>query len=359
MKHVLFATLIISLLSTGCRSVAVQPVDYTFKAPLTTIPLGLPAVTDHRREFAPLFCRALQQYPGDGTSSDCRTYLQIDANAAPAEPLPPLPPLGDKYRVIVVAGIFSACLPKEASMFKQGLEALVKDGMKSADEIPTSASGGSAPNAKMIADYIRQHRDPDRPFIAVGYSQGAVDLLQAYVDDPDVRSSVAAVITIAGAVGGSRLPDALPKDFITALGALHLNLPQCTIANLNDGINTLRRETRINFLIDHAAGLPRAYSVAAVSTYQTTSKVLQNSWKQLSTYSIDQDSQVIRDDAAVPGGAFLGTALGDHWAVALPFSEVHNPLFDAVIDRNRFPRTALLEAMIRFVINDLGTGRAR
>jgi hypothetical protein len=91
------------------------------------------------------------------------------------------------------------------------------------------------------------------------------------------------------------------------------------------------------------------------SPFETTSKVLQNSWKQLSAYSIDQDSQVIRDEAAVPGGASLGTALGDHWAVALPFSEAHNPIFDAAVDRNVFPRTALLEAMVRFVINDLET----
>src|SRR3954470_452588 len=203
MRHIALATLIIGLFSTACRSVAVQPVDYTFKAPLSTIPLGLPPVTDHRKDFAPVFCKAVQQYPGDGTSADCRAYLQLDASSTPGEPLPPLPELGDKYRVIVVAGILSACLPKEASIFKQGLATLVNDGMKSADEIAVSASGGSAPNARAIAEFIRQHRDPDRPFIAIGYSQGAVDLLQAYVDDSTVRSSVAAVITIAGAVGGS------------------------------------------------------------------------------------------------------------------------------------------------------------
>src|SRR3954471_24193254 len=136
MRHIALATLIIGLFSTACRSVAVQPVDYTFKAPLSTIPLGLPPVTDHRKDFAPVFCKAVQQYPGDGTSVDCRAYLQLDAGIAPGEPLPPLPPLGDKSRGLVGAGILSACLPKEASMFKQGLESLVKDGMKSAEEIP-------------------------------------------------------------------------------------------------------------------------------------------------------------------------------------------------------------------------------
>ena len=353
MKHVAITALMVGLILSGCSSIGVRPVDYTFTTPLSTIPLGLRPVTDHRKDFAPVFCKAMQQYPGDRTSADCRAYLQLDASLAPPVPFPPLPPLGDKYRVIVVAGIFSACLPKEAAIFKQGLEALVKDGMKSADEIPISASGGSAPNAKIIADYIRQHRDPDRPYIAIGYSQGAVDLLQAYVDDDVVRSSIAAVITIAGAVGGSRLPDGFSPGLIKALGGLEAHLPQCTIKNLNDGINTLRRETRVNFLVDHASVLPRSYSVAAKSTYKTTSKVLQGGWKQLSAYSIDQDSQVIRDEAAVPGGAFLGTALGDHWAVALPFSEAHNPLFDAGIDHNHFPRTALIEAMVRFAINDL------
>ena len=353
MKNVAVAVLIVGLMPAGCNSITVRPVDYTFKVPLSTIPLGLRPVSDYRRDFAPVFCRAMQQYPGDRTAADCRMYLQFDGGLAPSEPFPSLPPLGDRYRLIVVAGIVSACLPRETAIFKQGLEALVKDGMKSADEIPISASGGSIPNAKMIAAYIREHRDPDRPYIAVGYSQGAVDLLQAYVDDDIVRSSIAAVVTIAGAVGGSRLPDGFPPGLLNALRRLEAHLPQCTIKNLDDGINTLRRETRVNFLFDHANDLPRSYSVAAKSTYETTSKVLQGGWKQLSAYTIDQDGQVIRDEAAVPGGAFLGTALGDHWAVALPFSEAHNQLFDAGIDHNHFPRTALLQAMVRFVISDL------
>jgi hypothetical protein len=39
--------------------------------------------------------------------------------------------------------------------------------------------------------------------------------------------------------------------------------------------------------------------------------------------------------------------------VALPFSEAHDPLFDRIVDHNVYPRTALLEAAVRFVINDL------
>jgi hypothetical protein len=45
------------------------------------------------------------------------------------------------------------------------------------------------------------------------------------------------------------------------------------------------------------------------------------------------------------GRLVLGIAKGDHWAVALPFFEAGNML----VTRNRFPRTALLEAIVRIV----------
>ena len=38
---------------------------------------------------------------------------------------------------------------------------------------------------------------------------------------------------------------------------------------------------------------------------------------------------------------------------ALPFSEAHDPLLDRLVNHNLFPRSALLEAAVRFVINDL------
>ena len=66
-------------------------------------------------------------------------------------------------------------------------------------------------------------------------------------------------------------------------------------------------------------------------------------WKTNAIYSIDQDSHIIAEEAVIPGSEFLGVANGDHWAVALPMS-----MFPKV-NWNRFPRTALLEAIIRHV----------
>ncbi|MGT2494252.1 hypothetical protein ACU4GD_36730 [Cupriavidus basilensis] len=41
--------------------------------------------------------------------------------------------------------------------------------------------------------------------VLVGYSKGAPDILQAVVAYPEIRSRVAAVVSAAGAVGGSAL----------------------------------------------------------------------------------------------------------------------------------------------------------
>jgi len=335
--------------AAGCQSIRVRPVDYTFKTPLVTAPVGMKAVTDRRADFAQIFCKALKEPSAGGAWGSCDTYLELMNFTPDAEPLPPLI---DAYQIVIVPGIFSACLPPSVTIYKQGIEALKRDGLTSVTEIPVSASGGSEANARLIAQYVHDHVDPKRPFIALGYSQGAADLLQAYATDDVVRSSVAALITVAGAAGGSRLPDALPSFLGAQLKDLHLNLPQCRIDGLA-GIDTLRRKTRYDFLAEHQDRLPRSYSIAAKSGKATTSKALVNGWTKLSAYSIDQDSQMIRDDAMVPGGSFLGTALGDHWAVALPFSEAHDPLFDRIVDHNIFPRTSLLEAAVRFVMKDL------
>ena len=52
-----------------------------------------------------------------------------------------------------------------------------------------------------------------------------------------------------------------------------------------------------------------------------TSKALLQTWQLLKPYSHMQDGQLLRDDAIVPDSKFLGMALADHFAVALPFDK--------------------------------------
>jgi hypothetical protein len=166
---------------------------------------------------------------------------------------------------------------------------------------------------------------------------------------------------VAGAVGGSWLVDRLAKLNDQVLR--NLGLPSCLpdapagTAGDPNAIDSMRREVRQEFLAEHEGSAPLAFSISAVSTKEQTSRILQPLWDRVLPYAREQDSHIVERESIVPWGTFLGRALGDHWAVAMPFDP--NPKVSAaalaVIDRNRFPRAALIEAAVRIATRALGS----
>src|SRR5437899_170863 len=162
------------------------------------------------------------------------------------------------------------------------------------------------------------------------------------------RTKVAALVTVAGAVGGSWLPDEIR---VLMQGSQPWIASGCP-GNVQDGLHSLTRELRLRFLRENP--LPVAgYSIVAASAHDETSSILRVMWKQLSIYAKEQDSQLVAWEAVLPGGKYLGAARADHWAIAMPFEESSQP--PKAVDRNHFPRDALLEAIVRFVTADLGS----
>jgi hypothetical protein len=58
-------------------------------------------------------------------------------------------------------------------------------------------------------------------------------------------------------------------------------------------------------------------------------------------------------DEIVPGSTLLGYVNADHWAVALPIARSHDTIASLFVTENAYPREALLEAVLRFVEEDL------
>lgn len=346
-----------ALMLASCGGIRVRPVEYRLPG-LLAGPIDHGSVKDGRKDFAAVFCGTIDHLNNDAGESwgDCRNYIEVDSAVTPAAP--ELKPV----RVLVVAGVFSECL--EASGVKAFLDA--KKHLENAafhkgvgvEHVKVSALGTSSNNAKEIRKYVTDH--PGNRFIAVGYSKGAGDWMEAIAAYSDVRQQVLALVTVAGSVGGSRLPDLFGKDFIDWAQATvrKVGLKGCTVAD-GGGLTSLSRPDRQAFLRNYPVGVVPAYSVAAVATGNTApdkddrtiSEVLRIPWQRLHAYSLDVDSQVIADDAAVPGGTFLAIARADHWAVALPFAETTDPEERRralkAVDRNTYPRTALLEAILR------------
>ena len=73
----------------------------------------------------------------------------------------------------------------------------------------------------------------------------------------------------------------------------------------------------------------------------------------LLSYGSGQDGQLIKEDAILPEAKFLGAAVADHFAIALPFESSGQKGISAGMDKNHFPRAALHESIVRFVSEDL------
>jgi hypothetical protein len=295
--------------------------------------------------FSDVFCSVLKQNnPDGGTWSSCAHYIDN-----PGKEDAKLSALPAKYRVLIVPGIMSSCV-SDSPAFQEGQKALKdKYGLDVALlQVPNDSSES---NAKMIAQYLREHQTGDgKKYILIGYSKGTPDIQVALANEAGVADQVAAFVTVAGASGGSQVADLLPGVTEKYMKAVPLKSCQ---GDLSTGFKSLQRGTRQAFLAAHPNPVVPTYSLIAKSDQATTSKSLLQTWRVLSVYGTDEDGQLLKDDAIVPGAKYLGAALADHFAVALPFDKSPDSAIRSGMDKAVYPRAALLESLIRFVTTDL------
>ncbi len=307
-----------------------------------------PDSLDMISSFSDLFCSVLKQNnPDGGTWGQCAQWIE-----APGKDNLKLDkiPGADKYRVVIVPGFFSSCFP-EAPAYLEG-----HDYMKSAFGYQVDVFGvpndSSEENAEKIAAYLKAEAAKDnRKFIVLGYSKGAPDLQVMLANYPEVRARVAAFLSVAGASGGSRMADAAP-----AIAEKYMNQFQISKScqgDVSKGFRSLQRRVRMDFLARFPNPLVPTYSLPAVADKDNMSKALANAAPIIAAFDPAQDGQLTRGDAIVPGSKLLGAARSDHFALALPFEKAKGSQFGAMMDKNHYPRAALLEAMVRLVVQDL------
>ncbi len=294
--------------------------------------------------FNDTFCSVLKQNnPGGGAWQACNRYLEGQGREDAK-----LGAVPGKYRVLIVPGILSSCV-SDSPAFLEGQESLKKMGVDvDLLQVPNDSSES---NAKLIARYLREHQEGGgRKYILIGYSKGTPDIQVALAQESGVAQQVAAFISVAGASGGSPIADILPRQAERYMGSVPMKNCQGDLAT---GFRSLKRETRQAFLSSFPHPLVPTYSLIAKSDAATTSKALLETWKILSSYGAAQDGQLLRDDAMVPEAKYLGAAIADHFAVALPFDKSSDSFIRNGMDKSAFPRAALLEALVRFVAADL------
>jgi pimeloyl-ACP methyl ester carboxylesterase len=219
--------------------------------------------------------------------------------------------------------------------------------------IPVDALSGTTRNARQIRDAVMaMDAGTAAPrIVLVGYSKGTPDALEAIVNHPEIRPRVAAVVSVAGAVGGS----ALANEAEQYQADLMRHFPGATCdSGDGGGVASLRTDVRRDWLARNP--LPRdvpTYSVVTLPQPERISSILRRSTNKLSMIDGRNDSQVIFYDQVIPGSTLVGYLNADHWAIAVPIARSHDTIASLFVTQNAYPREALMEAVLRFVEEDL------
>ena len=341
-------TVLAGFVLPGC--VSLPTADELRRAPAPHLDAAAPpGMVDGRPAFRTAFCEAFAEYPEDnGPPRTCDFWLHR-LEDEPAGPAPAHRVATSPMQVLLVTGAFSECFGEEALPFGNAVDSLRDTGIR-VDTIVVGGRSGTEHNAREIAAHLAAWPvRPDVPLVLIGYSKGAIDILQFLVDFPEAARQVDAVVSVAGSVGGSPVAD----EFEGLYEYLFSHLPShhCPPGD-GDVVHSLRTDVRDAWLLDNE--LPAFvdyYSIAAFTTRDRVARSLVVSWETLLKYERRNDGQLLAHDALIPGSTLLGYLDADHWAVALDIED-ESPLLAHRDEVAQFPHRALLHAILRQVAAD-------
>lgn len=333
---------LVVLTLSGCTSL--PTLDELVEPPAPHLAVDAPpGIVDGRARFRTYFCDA---------AVECERWLHQLPDEQPS--VAGAATGRANLQLLFVTGAFSECFGEVARPFAQAIGELSGGGDRFAT-IVVGGRSGSEENARQIAAYLDEHpADPGLPLVLVGYSKGTTDILQFLVDYPARAAAVDAVVSIAGAVGGSPLADRFGGLYNLTLS--HLPTGRCEKGD-GDVVDSLRTDVRRPWLAEHE--LPdhvRYYSLTAFTVRDRVARALVSPWKMLLKLDRRNDGQLLPRDTLLPDSTVLGYLNADHWAVAMRLED-DLEFFAARRDGTPFPHTALLQAILRYVGEDAAGGR--
>jgi hypothetical protein len=343
------------LLLGGCASKPLTPYSLD-TPPLALVPAVQAGVQDKRGRFREIYCAVLQarqrDIPDYKPCEDALTTVGMEP-AGTGKPVD-LSPSKRHLMAVAVDGIGYECFQKRLAE-PPNFERHVRQVGYEAVLLQVDALSSSTNNARQIRDQVMaiQTGEGTPRLVLIGYSKGAPDLLEAVVSYPEIRSRVAAVVSADGAVGGSPLANDVEQyqaDLVR-----HFPGANCTAGD-GGGVKSLRPAVRKAWLAQNP--LPRElryYSLVALPRPERISSVLAPIYDKLATVDARNDSQLLFYDQIVPGSTLMGYVNADHLALAIPISRKYETVGPMVVTENAYPREALMEAVLRFVEEDLAT----
>jgi hypothetical protein len=313
-------------------------------------------LVDGRGRFREIFCTVNRDHgeslPDYRPCEEALTHIGIEppATGAPV----PLGASEQDLLVLMVPGFGYQCVKNWLDHDYSAPLHLAEHGYQ-VELLEVNGLASSAANAAAIREFIANlpPGKAGRPLVLIGYSKGAPDILESLVAYPELAQTVVAVVSFAGAVGGSPLADSVTRSRMELL----TKVPRSECDSGDGGaLQSLSTEYRRQWIREQE--LPadiRYYSVIAFPDPETRiSTGLKPSWREISEKAdARNDSQLIFYDQALPGSTLLAFTNADHWAMAVPVARQHAFAAATFANRNDFPREVMLEALLRYIEEDL------
>jgi pimeloyl-ACP methyl ester carboxylesterase len=343
----------LQVLMTGCASKPLIPWN-TDVPPMVMVPVADAGVEDQRGRFREIFCTVLESR-GESWPDyrPCEEALTTVADEPPGtgEPVN-MGASSNDLLALLVPGVGWECVAnwlKIDNSVDDLLQAFGYDtGVLQVDGLSSTTN-----NARQIYDGISAlpSEFDHRPILLIGYSKGASDILEALVTYPELQQRVVAVISAAGAIGGSPLAETAKQKELNIMR--YFPGSQCSQGD-GGAIESLRPLTRRAWLAHHP--LPKSvayYSLVTFPEPERISSALKGMYNTLGQVDARNDGQLIFYDQVIPDSTLLGFVNADHWALAVPVAREHRFIGSTLVDQNDYPREALIEAVLRFIEEDL------
>ncbi len=308
-------------------------------------------VQDLRAEYRQAFC---QRLPANARCDDVLLHFpgergqvwSSEVATSPVQQKEAIAALTKRFRIALAPGFLTGCTGSVSMPLTDTLDALLAQGFD-AKLLKIEGRGSTEQNGDLIAQQLSEAPNDPRTWIVLGYSKGLPDTLDALVRHPVLSRNVAAILSYAGALGGSLVADDLGSWKEKLVEALPM--PGCAAgdgASIRELHRDVRRawwdanRSRVHVPIFSLVGTPRPERV---------SPGLRKYYEQIAPVSAFNDGQLLATDAIVPGSRFLGYVNADHWGIAIPMSSQAPLLSKMYIDD--VPRGDLVIAALLVIGN--------
>jgi len=342
-----------SIIVSACSTAPLSP--YTEDAPpLILVPASQAGVEDQRGRFREIFCTVLetrgQTLPDFRPCDDALTRVGVEPEGTGNSVA-----LGSSKRglvAMIIPGIGWTCFANWLDIKGSARDHVRRFGYELVIT-NVDALSSTTTNARQIRDAIMalEMKDTGPNLVLIGYSKGAPDILEAVVSYPEIRERIAAVVSASGAIGGSPLANDATQSQLELLK--HWPDAECSSGD-GGAVESLRPATRKAWLAENP--LPNDFPYYSLVTYpnpERISSILESSYNKLSRVDARNDSQVLFYDQVIPGSTLIAYINADHWALSVPVARTHPTIGSMFADQNNYPREALLEAVLRFVEEEL------